>query len=93
MRELLQVSENSKEEGILKPSLPLELAKWIECNEISSSNLRNNLWQRQSGEKIQISPKLTTSNLNNADTDNKSEISTNQNKLSKATSTIDKSFV
>ncbi|EEB11041.1 conserved hypothetical protein [Pediculus humanus corporis] len=35
MRELLQ--------GILKPSLPLELAKWIECNEISSSNLRNNL--------------------------------------------------
>ncbi|KAK6630269.1 hypothetical protein RUM44_004936 [Polyplax serrata] len=39
------ITENGKltEETYLKPSLPLELAKWIESNEISSSNLRNGL--------------------------------------------------
>jgi hypothetical protein len=29
------------EAGISKPEIPLEVAKWIECNEISSANLRN----------------------------------------------------
>ena len=36
MKELLGV-----EAGIQKPDIPLEVAKWIECNEISSANLRN----------------------------------------------------
>jgi hypothetical protein len=36
MKELLGV-----EAGIQKPEIPLEVAKWMECNEISSANLRN----------------------------------------------------
>ncbi|XP_067002146.1 protein THEM6 isoform X1 [Anabrus simplex] len=36
MAELLGV-----EAGVHKPTLPLEVAKWIESNEISSANLRN----------------------------------------------------
>ena len=36
MKELL-----GPEAGIQKPDIPLEVAKWIECNEISSANLRN----------------------------------------------------
>lgn len=34
------------EGGIQKPEIPLEVAKWIECNEISSANLRNGCWQK-----------------------------------------------
>nr|CAD7437435.1 unnamed protein product [Timema bartmani] len=36
MKELMDV-----ESGIEKPQVPMEVAKWIECNEISSGNLRN----------------------------------------------------
>jgi hypothetical protein len=36
MKELLGL-----EGGVQKPEIPLEVAKWIECNEISSANLRN----------------------------------------------------
>jgi hypothetical protein len=36
MKELL-----GPEGGAQKPEIPLEVAKWIECNEISSANLRN----------------------------------------------------
>lgn len=46
MRELISKNGKSAEE-FLKPGLPLELAKWIESNEISSANLRNNLWQNE----------------------------------------------
>ncbi|XP_063232006.1 protein THEM6 [Bacillus rossius redtenbacheri] len=36
MKELVDV-----ERGVEKPQVPMEVAKWIECNEISSANLRN----------------------------------------------------
>ncbi|KAL0269042.1 UNVERIFIED_CONTAM: hypothetical protein PYX00_010785 [Menopon gallinae] len=42
MRELM-TKDGKSPEDIHKPQLPLEVAKWIECNEISSSNLRNGL--------------------------------------------------
>lgn len=45
MRELM-TKDGKSPEDIYKPELPLEVAKWIESNEISSANLRNGLWQK-----------------------------------------------
>lgn len=42
MRELM-TKDGKSPEDIYKPELPLEVAKWIESNEISSANLRNGL--------------------------------------------------
>lgn len=40
------------EGGAQKPEIPLEVAKWIECNEISSANLRNGCWQKEKAPPI-----------------------------------------
>lgn len=36
-----KVSGKDPEIGLQKPECPLEIIKWIECNEVSSANLRN----------------------------------------------------
>lgn len=44
MRELLTKNGQNLEAGYQKPECPLEVSRWIECNEISSANLKNGLW-------------------------------------------------
>ena len=44
------------EHGVQKPDIPLEVAKWIECNEISSANLRNGCWQNEKPPVIDPKP-------------------------------------
>ena len=44
------------EHGVQKPEIPLEVAKWIECNEISSANLRNGCWQKEKAPVIDPKP-------------------------------------
>ena len=51
MKELLGI-----EAGIQKPEIPLEVAKWIECNEISSANLRNGCWQKEKATLLDPKP-------------------------------------
>lgn len=41
MREIMSGEKCPESGGQAKPELPLDLAKWIESNEISSANLRN----------------------------------------------------
>lgn len=42
IRELLSKDVTNSEMNVsAKPELPLEYVRWVECNEISSANLRN----------------------------------------------------
>lgn len=41
IREIMSSEKSPESGGYAKPEMPLDLAKWVESNEISSANLRN----------------------------------------------------